>query len=582
MKKKEGLIMEKRVEKKHIWLFVTAFMLLSVIFAAPKAVYAAGHNLSTATNMAIGSTVTGDADGSHDYYKFSLSCNSMICFDAKTGGHDQRATFTIRNRNGDSLCWFGTSDPNNWGFQSCKEYVALNSGTYFIEVEGSIFTGDHYTLKTRVIAKNSSSVKIAGYNNCYLSKAVSVSMGNKIYSASRGMHYYRFSLSCRQTIRFVVQAVDSGMSIYCNLYDSSGNRLDTIASRVMKNKKITYTKTLSKGTYFIGVSHGILSDYYGRYIIQTTSLTKPNVPVSKSSQVISASSFKKYVGNAAFYVNARLTKGNGKLSYASSNKAVATINSKGKVTIKGEGKTTITITAAETSKYKKTSKKITVTVYPGTTVRIKISTGASGGQKMKISASCSTGEKVKWKSSNTNVAYVSGGYVVAKKAGTAVLTAYVNRNGKTYSARKTVTVKESVKYGNWSSWSFNPQSSTANKQVKTATFYRYYCFLCPVCGGREPFQGMSDCHQYSLSMSNGQVTWSTVPYQSCNSAVYSYSSAKRYTFSLGDGKRWNFSSGNLWDTAPGTKDASGPDAVVIKTGYQSRNVYRNCYISSVK
>ncbi|MDY3998711.1 MAG: hypothetical protein SOY73_06375 [Blautia sp.] len=218
---------------------------------------------------------------------------------------------------------------------------------------------------------------------------------------------------------------------------------------------------------------------------------------------------------------------------------------------------------------------------------ITVSTGICGGQKLKVTASCNTGEKVTWKSTDSSIANVSGGYIIAKKPGTAVLTAYVTRNGKVYSTKKTVTVKERTAYGNWSNWSFTPQNTTANQQVETAVFYRYYCFLCPcflcpVCGGREPFQGISDCHQYSLSMSNALATWSTVSYQSCSSAVYSYSSAKRYTYSLGDGKRWNFSSGNLWDTAPGTKDAAGPDAVVIKTGYRSRQINRSYYISSIK
>lgn len=77
----------------------------------------------------------------------------------------------------------------------------------------------------------------------------------------------------------------------------------------------------------------------------------------------SASSYKKAYGDKAFNLNAKTT-GDGKLTYASSNKNVATVSSTGKVTIQGTGKATITVTAAATDEYKKATKKITLTVAP--------------------------------------------------------------------------------------------------------------------------------------------------------------------------------------------------------------------------
>ena len=50
----------------------------------------------------------------------------------------------------------------------------------------------------------------------------------------------------------------------------------------------------------------------------------------------------------------------GKITYKTSNKKVAMVNSKGKVTVKGTGKATITVTAKATSTYSKCVKKITV------------------------------------------------------------------------------------------------------------------------------------------------------------------------------------------------------------------------------
>lgn len=130
-------------------------------------------------------------------------------------------------------------------------------------------------------------------------------------------------------------------------------------------------------------------------------------------------------------------------------------------------------------------------------------------------------------------------------------------------------------WGNWSGWSETRQTASDSKQVESRTEYRYYAFVCPVCGGREPFTGMSDCKKYSLSSSNFQMIWSPVAYKNCNPSGYSYTTAKLHTTSLGDGKNWNFSAGNRYQTAPGTKDAAGPDAVVIRTAYRYRTRSQN-------
>ncbi len=101
----------------------------------------------------------------------------------------------------------------------------------------------------------------------------------------------------------------------------------------------------------------------------STAPTQATVPTTspaqtrKKSQTITAKSLIKTYGAKAFNINAK-TSGNGKLTYTSSNKKVATISGNGKVTMKGCGKTTITIRAAETKEYKAAKKKITITVKP--------------------------------------------------------------------------------------------------------------------------------------------------------------------------------------------------------------------------
>jgi len=69
---------------------------------------------------------------------------------------------------------------------------------------------------------------------------------------------------------------------------------------------------------------------------------------------------KKY-GNQGFKLEVS-HKGNGKLSYSSSNEDVATVDSEGNVVIKGAGKVIITVSQKESKNYKKISKEINLTV----------------------------------------------------------------------------------------------------------------------------------------------------------------------------------------------------------------------------
>lgn len=123
-------------------------------------------------------------------------------------------------------------------------------------------------------------------------------------------------------------------------------------------------------------------------------------------------------------------------------------------------------------------------------------------------------------------------------------------------------------WGGWSAWQTEPITSGETVDVSSEKVYRYYYFYCPVCGGREPFQGRSDCHKYNLTLADAHVGWFTLPYSQSNYQRYSYTSAKLYT-TAPDGNRWNFSASNLNDTAIGTLD-DGNGAVVIATGYRSR------------
>ena len=109
-----------------------------------------------------------------------------------------------------------------------------------------------------------------------------------------------------------------------------------------------------------------------------TGPTGPTTPTTqKKDQAISVkASITKTYGSKAFSVGAKLSTGDGKLSYASSDRKVADCDKNtGKITIKGYGVCTITVTAGETANYKSQTAKVTLTVNPKKAVLSKLKPG---------------------------------------------------------------------------------------------------------------------------------------------------------------------------------------------------------------
>ena len=105
------------------------------------------------------------------------------------------------------------------------------------------------------------------------------------------------------------------------------------------------------GTYTVKIT---FKDFYSGTVTKQFKITKATQKISAKNIVISVGSSKKKI--------AKLTKGNGKLTYKTSKSKYVKVNKNGTVTGKRSGKASITITAASTKNYKKTSKKIFVTV----------------------------------------------------------------------------------------------------------------------------------------------------------------------------------------------------------------------------
>lgn len=153
-----------------------------------------------------------------------------------------------------------------------------------------------------------------------------------------------------------------------------------------------------------------------------TPVVKPGI-TAKVSQV--------YVGKKAT-IKVTKTKVTGKVTFKSSNKKVATVNSKGVITGKKAGKAVITV------KVGKYTKKLTVKVKKPSFKLVKSSVKLKKGKKTTIRVKAAPVSKVTYKISNKKVATVnSKGVVTAKKKGTAKITVKCNGITRTFK----VTVK---------------------------------------------------------------------------------------------------------------------------------------------
>lgn len=186
----------------------------------------------------------------------------------------------------------------------------------------------------------------------------------------------------------------------------------------------------------------------------STGTTKPSQPsktpaVRKAKKVtltlngqtvkgtLKATYSKKYTlkASAVDAKGKKVTGKNGKITWKSSNKKIATVNSKGKVTVKKKAGT-VTITA-KAPNGKKASVKLKVSKKAVKVTKVKI----TGKKTMKVKKSqtlkavaapaTAANQKVTWKSSNKKVATVnSKGKVIAKKKGTVTITATARDGSK--------------------------------------------------------------------------------------------------------------------------------------------------------
>lgn len=187
-------------------------------------------------------------------------------------------------------------------------------------------------------------------------------------------------------------------------------------------------KAKKKGTTVLAAQIG--NFHYFCKVTVNKPVTK--VKLNKSSKTIKCG--KTYTLKATV----KPTKGaDTTVKWTSSNKKIAKVNSKGKVTAVGIGSCNITAAAADGSGKKATCK---ITVKEGTIALSKSSMTLSKGSAQMLLVKNVTTKDVIWSSSDTNVASVSkDGTVTGVNAGTAVISAGKSTGTKTASCTVTVT-----------------------------------------------------------------------------------------------------------------------------------------------
>ena len=247
-------------------------------------------------------------------------------------------------------------------------------------------------------------------------------------------------------------------SVVVEVNSNSGKTAYLAYERSMQSGKAGYwcTASVKANQSFINSPYNGWNDfsnksYGGNFIIkaftdnETTTVDVEKVSLNKSATTLTEGESETLTAT----ITPSNATGDKTVKWSSSNEAVATVDSNGKVTAKKAGTAVITATSSNGKTAGCTvtvkQKEIAITGISLNKSATSLTEGESETLTATITPSNATGDKtVKWSSSNEAVATVdSNGKVTAKKAGTAVITA-TSSNGKT--AGCTVTVKQKDTY----------------------------------------------------------------------------------------------------------------------------------------
>ena len=117
----------------------------------------------------------------------------------------------------------------------------------------------------------------------------------------------------------------------------------------------------------------------------------------------------------------------------------------------------------------------------------------------------------------------------------------------------------------WSGWSTTRQSADGVlKQEGTTTGYRYYAFVCPNCGQRDPYNIPSDNGNCSNCGYKASMPFQVIYYEAIGANAPSNTYYDQYrNYAIINGQRWYYEK-------PGTDNGAGG------TGQSTATMYRYC------
>lgn len=262
--------------------------------------------------------------------------------------------FELQNYNGKILKYDGSSFTGDMEIYDISTIVAGKNSEWLISIEDSIsFTFKPSKNVTYIdIYNNNKLIALEGQNI----DSADISFEKGIEMNGKGNYSFKAYISLEKNTEdkenqlISINATTSGQA---NIYNENGkikvssekDLHDIETASYLKNK--TTDKKIEET-----IKNFTISSEDGKVSASTPKVAQ-NINVKNK--------INKIFGNKPFNLNA---KAQDKLSYSSSNKKVATINSNGKVTIKSPGKTVITMKAASTFKYLESVKKISLIVRP--------------------------------------------------------------------------------------------------------------------------------------------------------------------------------------------------------------------------
>ena len=258
--------------------------------------------------------------------------------------------------------------------KTIEAYVSPNNASNK-EIEWSSSNPEIATVnsegKVTALKKGNAVITAAALDGSGKTATCNVTVLNTIYQASsveelESVHnyetncsdYWTYTLKGAENLKVTFDertAVEDGFD-YIYLYHADGTQAGKYTGTELAGKTVTV-----KGDT---VKIQLVTDNGGNaWGFKVTEVTASGVSVEKLPQILEGTdTYKKTTNDGNFTLDTVLTSGNGKLSYASDNENVASVDNNGNVTIHGAGTAIIQITVAETDEYKATKKQVTIIV----------------------------------------------------------------------------------------------------------------------------------------------------------------------------------------------------------------------------